>query len=437
MSVNVNTSTNTITVQQDGTRVIQVSTPGPQGQPGPQGDSIFTNINGDIWSTTSSLLISNSLNISGNIYFNSGSSITTTGPSIDMTAGPDGRSKLGSNNGQNYVWVDNAGLYLVTSWDSNVLTSAWRIETGSRTLTAAGNLNMNGYIITGSLNAPSITGSLQGTSSWAIKASEAMTASYVTIAQTASYVQTAQTASYILQAISSSFSSTASFIQNAQTASYIVTAQTASYVTIAQTSSYISQAVSSSFALTSSVALSVSTSISTQNLQHNVLFVDTSGPGSIQVDGGLRYNPNQDLLTTTSSYTNQALSSSFALTASYLNILNQNITVTGSINTTGSSFNWNNNQVLTTPSATTGTVVSFTSNQVYNEWDVPGTGNITDNLTGAKTGIVQKIYHNNSVAPSTPAGWVVVSNGVYVPNTLNIIYAEWVKGTRVEYWITQ
>ena len=103
----------------------------------------------------------------------------------------------------------------------------------------------------------------------------------------------------------------------------------------------------------------------------------------------------------------------------------------------GSSFTWNSNQVLTTPSSTTGTVVSFTTNQVYNEWDVPGTGNITNSLTGAKTGIVQKIYHNNSVAPSAPAGWVVVSNGVYVPNVLNIIYAEWVKGTRVEYWITQ
>lgn len=111
--------------------------------------------------------------------------------------------------------------------------------------------------------------------------------------------------------------------------------------------------------------------------------------------------------------------------------------ITGSATVTGSSFTWNNNQVLTTPSATTGTVVSFTTNQVYNEWDVPGTGNITANLTGAKTGIVQKIYHNHSTAPSVPMEWVVVSNGVYVPNTLNIIYAEWVKGTRVEYWITQ
>jgi hypothetical protein len=84
-----------------------------------------------------------------------------------------------------------------------------------------------------------------------------------------------------------------------------------------------------------------------------------------------------------------------------------------------------------------GTVISFVSTTVYNEWDAPATGSLTNNLTGAQIGVVQKIYHNHSIAPSTPAGWVLVSGGVYVPGTLNIIYAEWVKGTRVEYWITQ
>jgi hypothetical protein len=84
-----------------------------------------------------------------------------------------------------------------------------------------------------------------------------------------------------------------------------------------------------------------------------------------------------------------------------------------------------------------GTVITFTNTTVYNEWDAPATGSLTDDLTGAQIGVVQKIYHNHSIAPSVPAGWVVVSNGVYVPNVLNIIYAEWVKGTRVEYWITQ
>ena len=88
-------------------------------------------------------------------------------------------------------------------------------------------------------------------------------------------------------------------------------ATSASFVTSASFTTTASFAISSSYALTASIALQVSTSISTQNLQHSVLFVDTSGPGYIQVDGGLRYNPNQDLLTTTSSY---ALTASFATT---------------------------------------------------------------------------------------------------------------------------
>jgi hypothetical protein len=36
-----------------------------------------------------------------------------------------------------------------------------------------------------------------------------------------------------------------------------------------------------------------------------------------------------------------------------------------------------------------------------------------------------------------PIGWVLVGGGIYVPGVLNIIYAEWCGGTRVEYWVTQ
>ena len=85
----------------------------------------------------------------------------------------------------------------------------------------------------------------------------------------------------------------------------------------------------------------------------------------------------------------------------------------------------------------TGTVIDFRAAKVFNQWDTPATGNITDDLTDARMGVVQKIYHNHTIAPSTPAGWVLVGEGFYVPGTLNIINAEWVSGTRVEYWITQ
>lgn len=86
---------------------------------------------------------------------------------------------------------------------------------------------------------------------------------------------------------------------------------------------------------------------------------------------------------------------------------------------------------------TSGNVISFAVPQVYNSIASPSISNITDDLTGAVIGTVQKIYHNHSVAPTFPVGWVKIGIGNYIPNILNIIYCEWVGGTRVEYWVTQ
>jgi hypothetical protein len=85
--------------------------------------------------------------------------------------------------------------------------------------------------------------------------------------------------------------------------------------------------------------------------------------------------------------------------------------------------------------SSTGVVIAFTSSLIYNSPSSPATASITNDLTGAKIGIIQKIYHNHSVAPSVPAGWVKLSSISYLTSNLNIIYAEWVSGTRVEYWI--
>jgi hypothetical protein len=87
--------------------------------------------------------------------------------------------------------------------------------------------------------------------------------------------------------------------------------------------------------------------------------------------------------------------------------------------------------------ATTGSVISFSTDQVYNSPGSPSSSNITDDLTGAIIGVVQKIYSNKVTAPTFPAGWVLIGSGEYVTSVLNIIYAEWISGTRVEYWITQ
>lgn len=84
--------------------------------------------------------------------------------------------------------------------------------------------------------------------------------------------------------------------------------------------------------------------------------------------------------------------------------------------------------------ATTGTVISFETEKIYALPSAPANTNVTNDLTGAKIGVVQKIYHNNSTTPTFPAGWVCIG-GTYTISVLNIIYAEWVEASRVEYWI--
>ena len=92
-----------------------------------------------------------------------------------------------------------------------------------------------------------------------------------------------------------------------------------------------------------------------------------------------------------------------------------------------------------TPEATTATTtnINFTGQTIYYNAGSPGTGNITENLSGAKLGLVQKIYHNDAVEPTYPAGWVLMGDAIYFTSTLNIIYAEWAGGSRVEYWYVQ
>lgn len=85
----------------------------------------------------------------------------------------------------------------------------------------------------------------------------------------------------------------------------------------------------------------------------------------------------------------------------------------------------------------TGGVISFDALAEYNSFSSPTSSNITDDLTGAKKGVIQKIYSNKSTAPTFPAGWVKLGSGSYLNSSLNIIYAEWVSGSRVEYWIVQ
>jgi hypothetical protein len=80
--------------------------------------------------------------------------------------------------------------------------------------------------------------------------------------------------------------------------------------------------------------------------------------------------------------------------------------------------------------------IDFTEPKIYGKSTVANTSNIIDDLTNAKIGVIQKIYHNSAVSPTVPAGWVLLS-GVYVAAVLNIITCEFCEGTRVEYKIIQ
>ena len=85
----------------------------------------------------------------------------------------------------------------------------------------------------------------------------------------------------------------------------------------------------------------------------------------------------------------------------------------------------------------TTTTINFTGQTIYYNSTSPATGNITGNLTSANLGLIQKIYHNDTSEPTYPAGWVLMGDAIYFTSTLNIIYAEWAGGTRVEYWYVQ
>jgi hypothetical protein len=93
--------------------------------------------------------------------------------------------------------------------------------------------------------------------------------------------------------------------------------------------------------------------------------------------------------------------------------------------------------IIISSSQETGTLISFEKSNIYNTASSPATTNITEDLTDAKLGIVQKIYHNNSTPPTVPGTWVLMGDGIYINSALNVIYAEWCGGTRVEYWIIQ
>jgi hypothetical protein len=102
-----------------------------------------------------------------------------------------------------------------------------------------------------------------------------------------------------------------------------------------------------------------------------------------------------------------------------------------------SSANWTTfNNKANKSSANSGVAISFRTSEVYNSVASPGSGSITDDFSGSIIGVVQKIYHNDT-SLVVPGNWIKLGSGSYTPSVLNIIYCEWVSGTRVEYWIVK
>jgi hypothetical protein len=78
--------------------------------------------------------------------------------------------------------------------------------------------------------------------------------------------------------------------------------------------------------------------------------------------------------------------------------------------------------------------INFSTPRVYGTESSPVTGNLTHDLTNARLGFVQKIYHEDSAEPTYPSGWVKIA-GEYVADELNLIFAEFCGSGRVEYFI--
>lgn len=83
----------------------------------------------------------------------------------------------------------------------------------------------------------------------------------------------------------------------------------------------------------------------------------------------------------------------------------------------------------------TGTTIYFDDPYVYNTRSAPASGNLSVDYTGAKLGITQKVYHQDSVEPTIPGTWLPAKeNDDYLVDNLNVLYVEYIGSNQAEYW---
>jgi hypothetical protein len=175
------------------------------------------------------------------------------------------------------------------------------------------------------------------------------------------------------------------------------------------------------------------------NRENTFLLKRSNVPGKIPSPGDLKLgeialNTSDVKLYTSGTTTNSILPIGWDRISRTGDTVTGNYNIDGNIS--GTTF-YGNGSNLSPAVASTGTVVHFSAGTIYNSRSTPGTGNITGDYTDAKIGIVQKIYHNDSVEPTFPVTWVKLGSVTYTVSTLNLIFIEW-SGTDVaEYWISK
>jgi hypothetical protein len=71
--------------------------------------------------------------------------------------------------------------------------------------------------------------------------------------------------------------------------------------------------------------------------------------------------------------------------------------------------------------STTGTVIAFSTPQLYGSVGSPETGNITINTTGLVPGMTQVLVHNNGSEP-TYGSEIEIIGGTYATGSINYIF---------------
>jgi len=157
MPTNINTSNNTVVIQPTNytvtvtnnnvgsttnvtnpyTTVINVASLGPQGIPGVQGvpgDSVFSNLGGGVFATTSSIQVTGSFTVSGSSTF------TNIGPAV--FSGSTAISGTLTVNGYDIVTVNQTSS--LTALSASHAATASYLNTLNQNLTFNGNLTLNG-----------------------------------------------------------------------------------------------------------------------------------------------------------------------------------------------------------------------------------------------------------------------------------------------------